>query len=337
MKGNSMKRTIAAIIATVVVLSSASPVLAKDFCIDNDDVCKLTSSLASKPKGQKSYLGNCSDINGFGTGYDKFTSLVFDTEYGNNVVTTNSKTGIELTLSLNCAVDSQYLPRLMLSKGPVTKLVALSPYDFVKENSLDYPIRNFCYTNSCYIATYTGELNLPEGTSLGDYTVKLSVVPTDDNIFSKVTSSFTYKNGLSVKSSYSEEPKKLDAGLNASKAAGYSYCYMDEITAEAIEYYGITATDWTVKLRYPSGKLVELDKFEIAVQSSASAEQTIAEEKNGYSGLFILDGLIKYTYVPYKQVKGATLICSTTVKAASGDWLTNTKSSKMPRNGSSIK
>lgn len=324
-------------VAAILSISAAVPAHAKNFCIDNDEFCKLTYGSATKPKTQKTYLGNCSDINGFSTGYDKFSSLAVYSEYGNNVITTGMKTTVELTLSLNCALDTDYLPRLVLSKGTTSRLIYLNPSDFEKQNSLDYPIRDFCFTNSCYVATYTGEIDIPEGSALGDYSLKLSVLPTADNIFAKKTSTFSWSSSISVRSTYYEEPKKLEASLNATNAAGFSYCFMDEISGEAIDYYGITATQWTVSLKYPNKKVVQLDKFEIPVQTSSSAEQQIKEETNGYSGLYFIDGSIVYAYTPYKQVKGATLVCTTTVKASEGTWATLTKSSKMPRSGKTIK
>jgi hypothetical protein len=335
-KKPTFNRFLAVIVAAILSMATAGPAHAKDFCIDNDEFCKLTSSAAAKPKSQKNYLGNCSDINGFSTGYDRFLSLAIDTEYGNNVLTRGSKTNVELTLSLNCAMDTDYLPRLILSKGISSRLIYLNPSDFTKQNSLDFPIKNFCYTNSCYLATYTGELEIPADAALGDYTLKLSVVPAMSNKFSNASSSFTYTSGITVKSSYYEEPKKIEASLTANNEAGYAFCYMDEISREAIDYYGISATQWTVSLKSPKNKTTVLDKFEIPVQSSTSAEQKITELKNGYSGLYLTDGGIVYAYTPYKQTKGATLICSSTVKATSGDWATLTKSTKMPRTGKSI-
>jgi hypothetical protein len=92
-----------------------------------------------------------------------------------------------------------------------------------------------------------------------------------------------------------------------------------------------------VSLKSTKNKTVLLDKFEIPVQTSTAAEQKITREKKGFSGLYLTDSGVLYAYTPYKQVKGATLICSTTVKATSGDWATLTKSSKMPRTGNTLK
>jgi hypothetical protein len=134
------------------------------------------------------------------------------------------------------------------------------------------------------------------------------------------------------------KPKPLEIPLRV-ESDPLAYCFVDAISDQAIDAYGISKINWTVTSTIGKKKPVLLDKFSVDVLKASQIQPKIEPQKKGLAiTMPQVDnpaGNIIYTYTPEVHRKGEKFTCSTTVTAKSGTWAKQSKSVVVvtPRSG----
>ncbi len=121
------------------------------------------------------------------------------------------------------------------------------------------------------------------------------------------------------------KPKPLEIPLRV-ESDPLAFCFVDAISDQAIDAYGISKINWTVTSTIGKKKPVVLDKFSLDVLRASQIDPKLEPQKNGMAITLVQEGNIVYTYSPEVHRKGEKFTCTTTVTASSGTWAKQSKS-----------